>query len=119
MADEYGCKCHCSTFREHIGNGPYIASAARPTRAGSAGVHQANIGEKYMNRDKATYKLLREQGIQPEKLRGIHEIATKAKDVMEIEHGENMSQKMINTTKRVNEASSEVATNRGKIGTNA
>jgi len=98
---QYGCKCGCNSFKEHIGDGPFIAAAARPTSGKSLGVHSANVGEKWLEKDKAAFKSMRQQGIQPEKLRGAHEMMTKAKDVHEIESGQLMSKKQAKIEKEV------------------
>lgn len=97
----YGCKCGCETFKEHIGNGPFIASAARPTSPSAVKTNRAITGEKYFAKDRDAYKAMKEQGIQPERLRGAHIMADQAKDKFEIESGELMDAKQVKIEKEV------------------
>lgn len=97
----YGCKCGCADFKEHIGDGPYIAAAARPTSPAAQKTEFANVGEKHLVKDRDTYKELRSQGIQPERLRGVHSLAARAKDTHEIEQGQLMDKEQIRVEKEV------------------
>lgn len=100
----YNCKCNCDSFKEHIGDGPFIAAAARPTSGKALGVHSANVGEKWLEKDKKAYKDMKDQGIQPEKLRGAHNLAMRASDRHEIESGELMDKKQVKIEKEVKES---------------
>ena len=74
----HNCKCNCATFREHVGNGPYIASSAAPT-------HRQDANQ--WDRDTAAYTELKKQGIQPKSTTGAAELAKKATTRLEIERG--------------------------------
>lgn len=81
----YGCSCNCATFREHVGNGPYIGAAARPTRDNN--VQAVTDREAQLTKDLPAYKRLRQDGLQPKHVGGSADLEKRATDSFEVETG--------------------------------
>ena len=84
----YGCDCNpeCETFRDHVGNGPYVSAAATPSR------HQEEADtiarEKRWRPDMDAYQRLRREGLQPKTVVGSAALERDATDPLEIKRGQ-------------------------------
>jgi len=81
----FGCKIQTISF----------ASSAMPTRRPQAA--QTNAAEKRLTRDRDAFKAMREQGIQPARLKGAAEMQDRASTKHEIETGRLIGNKSLAT----------------------
>ncbi len=91
---DYGCKCNCDTFREHIGNGPALSMSITPTRSGAAKVREVNEREATWDKDHAAYRRMRREGLQPKHLAGSADLEREARDPVEITDGRIYGKKL-------------------------
>ncbi len=77
----HGC---CETYREHVASIGFAASAM-PTR--HAHVAATEQREKALSRDRAAYKRLRDDGLQPRSVRGADRLEKHADHRLEVESG--------------------------------
>ena len=82
-----------------------FSASSMPTR--NTSVSETNRAEKQLTRDRDAFKAMREQGIQPARLRGAAELQDKAHTKHEIETGKLIGNKSLAT--RVERAAKEVA----------
>ena len=81
----YGCKCQCESFRDHIGNGPYIAAEATPTKRQD--VLNSVKTEKRWAKENEAFKRLAKEGYTLPRLTGADQIEKKATTEIELKHG--------------------------------
>lgn len=78
------CPRRCKTFREHVGNGPFISGAATPSRSN---VSRYAKTEAQWQADEAAYRRLAKDGHELSIADGAAEIEKRATQPIELEHG--------------------------------
>lgn len=91
MSCSRGC---CASFKEHIQNVTFSATATPNRRADAVRVHET---ERQWEKDGDAYKRIRQQGLQPKSIDGCATLEKRADDVAELAAGRTLTKKEAKT----------------------